>query len=166
MQVFRAVAKLNGHSDGNPALTERPERLCVLIVDDCVDTTTSLALLLGRWGYRVKVANNGATALQLLAEQLFDVVLLDIGMPHMTGWELARRLRGWVGMEHALLVAVSGFGQAEDERHSLAVGCDFHLIKPVEPDQLQQLLIAREKESQAHVSREPHPSADRLGHGC
>lgn len=153
------MAEHNGQSVGRLA-ADGPEQLGVLIVDDCEDTTLSLALLLGRWGYRVEVANSGAAALERAVEQPFDVVVLDIGMPHMTGWELAGRLRRLAGMERALLIAVSGYGQAEDEHLSLTAGCDLHLIKPVEPDRLEQLLDARVKERQGQASRHPHPSAD------
>ncbi len=114
--------------------------LAVLIVDDCPDTTSSLAMLAQQWGFRAHVANDGPAALQIAAEQRPRVVLLDVGMPQMSGWELARRLRDLKGMENAYLVAVTGFGQATDEQHSREAGCDMHLTKPADPEELLRIL--------------------------
>jgi two-component system CheB/CheR fusion protein len=112
-------------------------------VDDCQDTTLSLSMLAQGWGYRVHVANDGPTALQIATEHLPSVVLLDVGMPQMSGWELARRLRQLPGMENAYLVAVTGYGQAADELRSREVGCDLHLTKPADPEELQRVLQER-----------------------
>jgi len=67
-------------------------------------------------------------------------VLLDIGLPGMSGWEVAQHIRRQPGAENLLLVAVSGYGQEQDRQHSREVGCDFHLLKPIEPEELQRLL--------------------------
>jgi CheY-like chemotaxis protein len=117
-----------------------PRSLCLLVVDDCADTTATLAVLGRRWGHLVRVANNGTEALRLAVEQTPDVILLDIGMPGMDGWELTRRLRRLPSGQTTRIVAVSGYGQREDQIHSREVGCDLHLLKPVEPELLRRLL--------------------------
>lgn len=118
-----------------------------------MDTTTSLALLVQQWGHRVHVANDGPSALQIAADHLPQVVLLDVGMPRMSGWELARQLRALPGMDGAFLVAVTGFGQPADQLRSLEVGCNLHLTKPADPDLLQRLLMEREKAARADQRR-------------
>ncbi|OWK40344.1 response regulator [Fimbriiglobus ruber] len=112
--------------------------LSVLIVDDCVDTATSLAELLRFWGCATWTAANGAEALRLFETYLPDVVILDIRMPGMNGWELARRLRS--GPKPPLLVAVTGCGQEEDRHRSDESGIHLHLIKPVDPAVLVAVL--------------------------
>jgi PAS domain S-box-containing protein len=112
----------------------------ILVVDDNLDVGDSLVLLLRQHGHEVRVANDGPTALALAREERPDVVLLDIGMPGMDGYEVARRLRQEPGLQGVLLVAMTGFGQETDRRHSRAAGFDQHLVKPVEPDDLLRLL--------------------------
>jgi len=124
---------------------ERPVR--ILVVDDCPDTALSTAKLLRLWGYEPLVAGNGPEALQLAADTQAEVVLLDIAMPGMTGWEVARRLRALPGLQGTLLIAVSGYGREEDQRSSREAGCDLHLIKPVDLDNLKQLLSQRRRVS-------------------
>src|SRR6476646_7109490 len=101
--------------------------LRVLVVEDCADTRFSLRLLLRLWGHEVAEAADGPAALGLAASFAPDVVLLDIGLP---GYEVARRLRALPGLEDALLVGVSGFGQEDDVWRCLQAGCDTHLLKP------------------------------------
>ncbi len=114
----------------------------VLVVDDNQDAAESLALMLELEGHQVWRAHDGAAALE--CAQVFppEVVLLDIGLPGgMDGYEVARRLRQQSGLEEVLLVAVTGFGQGEDRRRSLEAGINYHLTKPVEPAELQRLLL-------------------------
>jgi CheY-like chemotaxis protein len=132
--------------------------LCVLVVDDCVDAATSTALLVEVWGHRVVVAHDGETALRLAGEHQPDVAFLDLGMPRMSGWQLAQRLRQLTATSEAYLVALSGYGQERDMVASQAAGCDLHLLKPVAPTLLRELLIARQKEKERHASR----AADKL----
>jgi CheY-like chemotaxis protein len=127
-----------------------PNPLRVLIVDDCADTTSSLALLVRLWGHQPFVAGDGSTALRLTAEYVPDVILLDIGLPGMSGWELAPVLRRMPGMAGVFLVVASGFDRVDDQRRSHEAGCDLHLTKPVDPERLQQLLAACEKEKRKH----------------
>ncbi|HEV3118603.1 MAG TPA: ATP-binding protein, partial [Gemmataceae bacterium] len=112
----------------------------VLVVDDNVDAADSLTVLLRLQGQEVHAAYDGPTALEVARNCRPDVVLLDVGMPEMDGYEVARRLRQQPGMEHALLVAMTGWGQEEDRRRSREAGFDHHLVKPVEPETLHTLL--------------------------
>src|SRR5437870_4862557 len=96
----------------------------VLVVDDNVDAADSLAVLLRLQGQEVHAAYDGPTALEVARNCRPDVVLLDVGMPEMDGYEVARRLRQQPGMEHALLIAMTGWGQEEDRRRSREAG--FH----------------------------------------
>ncbi len=108
--------------------------LCVLAVDDNRDAADSLCVLLSLWGHRPLVAYDGATALALASRERPDIILLDMRLPDIGGWELARLLRAESGLEGVAIVAVTGFGQERDIQKSLAAGIDRHLLKPVEPD--------------------------------
>ncbi len=116
--------------------------LRVLIVDDCRDTTWSLALLLRMWGCETAVAHDGPTALALATAFHPDVILLDMAMPGMDGCEVARRLRGLEGGDCLYLLGVSGYGRDEDRLRALEAGCNDHWIKPVELDALRDLLAS------------------------
>jgi CheY-like chemotaxis protein len=113
----------------------------VLVVDDNVDGAESLALLLSLDGHDVRMAHDGRSALAAAEEYRPDVVLLDIGLPDgLDGYEVARRLRSELGLASTLLLALTGFGQAEDRRRSRDAGFDDHLVKPVDPARLKDLL--------------------------
>lgn len=112
----------------------------VLIVDDNHDAAESTALIVGAAGHTVEVAYDGPMALSIAASFKPEVALLDIGLPGMDGYELAKRLRQLPGMEKALLVAISGYGTEDDRRASKEAGLDCHLVKPVDPDALARLL--------------------------
>jgi PAS domain S-box-containing protein len=112
----------------------------ILVVDDNVDAAESLAILLRMEGHDVRVAHDGAAALAAVEAERPDIVLLDIGMPVMNGYEVAQHLRQRPGLEPLLLVAMTGWGQEEDRRRSQEAGFDHHLVKPVEPDALHKLL--------------------------
>jgi two-component system, chemotaxis family, CheB/CheR fusion protein len=122
-------------------------KLRVLVVEDCPDTRTSLRHLLRRWGHEVAEAADGPAALSSAASVRPDVVLLDIGLPGMDGREVARQLRAIPGLEKALLVAVTGFGQPDDVTDCLHAGCDTHLLKPYDPLALKQLLNLRAQQT-------------------
>jgi CheY-like chemotaxis protein len=119
----------------------------LLVVDDCIRTATSLALLAQQWGYRTQLAHSGLMGLWLARRDLPDVILLDLGMPDLNGWELARQLRAVPGLERALLVMITGYTEREFIRRSLVAGCDFHLVKPVDPEEIRAILERREFES-------------------
>jgi CheY-like chemotaxis protein len=123
---------------GGPA--GAPPRRRVLVVDDNVDAAESLAVLLRLEGHEVRVAHDGPAALAAVEADPPDLVFLDIGMPVMNGYDVARRLRRRPGLGGLVLVAVTGWGQEEDRRRSREAGFDHHLVKPVEPDALHPLL--------------------------
>ena len=110
-----------------------PEGLSVLVVDDDEDTAQSDAELLTLSGHTVRTAGCGRDALRLAADETPDVVLLDIRLPDLSGREVARRLRLQADGHQLLLVAVTGYGEPDDELRSAAAGIDMHLIKPADP---------------------------------
>jgi two-component system CheB/CheR fusion protein len=114
--------------------------LRVLVVDDDQDATDSLAKLLRVRGHSPIVANNGPDAVELARQFPPDVAFLDIGLPGMDGCDVARILFGQSSERRPLLVAISGYGQEDDYKRSREAGMDLHLVKPVEPEQLFQLL--------------------------
>jgi CheY-like chemotaxis protein len=120
------------------------EALHVLAVDDDPDTADSLALALSLHGHEVRVAYNGPAALAAVQARPPDVVLLDLAMPGLDGYELARRLRRQPGMGDALLVCISGYGSDGHRERSRAAGCDHHLLKPVEVADILRLLTPRD----------------------
>jgi len=115
-------------------------RLSVLVVDDNPDAAESLALLLRAAGHETRVAWNGLDALDAARESRPDVVLLDLGMPCMNGYETAHRFREDPVTRSAVLVAVTGWGSEEDRRRTRAAGFARHLVKPVDPDEVLALL--------------------------
>jgi len=114
--------------------------LRVLVVDDNRDAAVSLGLVLRRAGAEVEVVHDGVTALDRIERFRPAVVLLDIGMPGMNGYEVARRIRARPALREVRLVALTGWGQAEDRRRSFDAGFDHHLIKPAGIDELRALL--------------------------
>src|SRR5207244_3935960 len=128
-----------------PARVRQPhasagDRLRVLIVEDNQDAAESLAMMLELWGHAVETASDGLAALELVARREPDVVLSDLGLPGMDGYELARRLRQRPGLQDAVLVALSGYGRDEDKCRALDAGFDHHLVKPPDLDVLAELL--------------------------
>jgi two-component system CheB/CheR fusion protein len=118
-----------------------PSPLRVLEVDDCRDTTRTVALLLNFWGHEVRVANDGANALAEAYAFLPHVVMLDVelGMG-MNGYEVAHRLRALPDFQDTLLICMTGFGRKSDVQASREAGFDHHLLKPTNPELLQRLL--------------------------
>jgi CheY-like chemotaxis protein len=112
----------------------------ILVVDDSRDGGESLALLLRMLGAEVALAHSGQTALDCLDGFNPDVVLLDLGMPGMDGYEVARRIRANPANGHMQLIALTGWGQDEDRQRSAAAGFNHHLVKPADIDKLRQLL--------------------------
>jgi PAS domain S-box-containing protein len=122
-----------------PAAITLPSRR-VLVVDDNEDAANSLALLLQLAGQEVRVAYDGPSALLMAQSFRPHLVLLDLGMPGMDGYEVARRLRQQPGTEKLRLVALTGWGQEKDRQRSLEAGFDRHLVKPLEPEALYTVL--------------------------
>jgi CheY-like chemotaxis protein len=115
-------------------------RTRVLVVDDNADIAESTALILQLAGYTVKKALSGQEALEMASSFDPAVILLDIGMPGLDGYAVARRLRGEANMKDAVLIAVTGYGTSADRSRARAAGFDRHLVKPVDPAALQHLL--------------------------
>ena len=114
----------------------------ILVVDDNHDSATSLATFLQLLGNETHTAFDGVEALEMATALQPDVVLLDIGMPKLNGYEVARRIRAQPWGEHAILVAVTGWGQDEDQRKAREAGFDCHLVKPVDPASLMTTLAS------------------------
>ena len=118
----------------------------LLVVDDNQDAALTLAMLLRLLGHQVQVAHRGAMALEIASSFQPHLVFLDLGMPGMDGYEVARRMREIPGMEKAVLAALTGWGQREDLRRTAEAGFDHHLVKPPEPRLLEELLDSLAKE--------------------
>ena len=112
----------------------------VLIVDDNRDAADILAVLLSMWGYDCRVSYDGASALQTARDYRPDCLLLDIRMPLMNGYTVARRLREQLSLERVKLVALTVCSDEADARRIRESGFDYHLIKPVEANTLKKLL--------------------------
>ena len=120
----------------------------ILIVDDNRDAVHSLATLLGLLDAVVATANSGLAALKEFETFKPDVVLLDLSMPGMDGFEVARSIRAAPGGSEARLIAITGWGQKEDREKTASVGFDAHLVKPVDMQQLKAVIQGREQEGQ------------------
>ena len=140
--TVRLPALAAGAAESPPATgTAAPARGCrILVVDDNRDAARSLAMLLELSGHTIATAGDGLEALAAAAAFHPDVVLLDIGMPKMDGYEVARRLRADPRGVQLVLVAVTGWGQEQDRQRAADAGFDAHLVKPLEPDALARLL--------------------------
>jgi CheY-like chemotaxis protein len=114
--------------------------LRVLVVDDNEDAADTLAEALTLLGHSVEIAHDGPEALEKL--QVFgpDIALLDIGLPVMDGYELARRIRGQAGLSNVRLIAVTGYGQPKDRQRAAVAGFDAHLVKPVDLTALENAI--------------------------
>jgi CheY-like chemotaxis protein len=142
----------------------------VLVADDNRDAATTLAAVLEMYGYAVATAYSGAEALEAGARTRPQAVLLDIGMPGMSGYETARRIRLEAWGRRTILIAVTGWGQDDDKRKAQVAGFDHHLTKPVDSDDLDRLLAASlaaastVAEASAHTAaREERSDSSALG---
>jgi CheY-like chemotaxis protein len=117
-----------------------PRRLRVLVVDDCPDNRESTRLLLDLWGHEVRAAHDGPAALEVAQAFRPDVVLLDLGLPKVDGYEVARRLRALPGLSAVNLIAVTGLTGERDRRRADEAGFACFLVKPVDPPTLGSLL--------------------------
>jgi signal transduction histidine kinase/ActR/RegA family two-component response regulator len=122
-----------------PSAAKVPPRR-ILIVEDNADAREVLALSLTLEGHEVHEAVDGRTGLEAALRLTPDVVLLDVGLPGADGYEIARRLRATEAGRRMLLVALTGYGQADDRRRAMAAGFDIHLVKPVAPEHLVEAL--------------------------
>jgi signal transduction histidine kinase len=136
-----AAVGASSRDDAVAALDDAGARQRILVVDDNGDAADSLAILLRLDGHDVQVAYDGARALELARDARSDVVLLDIGLPGMDGYEVCRRLRARHGAQPRL-IAMTGYGQNKDRQQALEAGFDEHTVKPVDVNTLRALLVA------------------------
>ncbi len=142
-------ASTSAPGSGSPTT---PARARVLVVDDLVASAETLMALLEMEGYEVQLAHEGVTALQIAEEFKPDVVLLDIGLPGMNGFEVAMRMRKLAGSRDALLIALTGYGEAESRSRSEQAGFDFHMVKPADVDLLLTMLADPEQARRMKVA--------------
>ena len=112
----------------------------LLVVDDNRDAAESMSMLLEMWGHEVAFAYDGPSALETAEQWQPEAVFLDIGLPGMDGYEVAERLRELPQAKDAVLIAITGYGQDDDRQRSRRAGIDHHLVKPVAPDALRNLI--------------------------
>ena len=112
----------------------------ILVADDNEDSVSMMEMLLSGFGHDVRTANEGLEAVRQAAEFEPDVIILDIGMPRLNGYDACRRIRALPALERAVMIALSGWGQEEDKRRSEEAGFHYHVVKPVDPSALMQLL--------------------------
>jgi signal transduction histidine kinase/CheY-like chemotaxis protein len=131
-----------GAETAGAAITPTPKLVSrrVLVVDDNADSAESMALLLRVEGHLVETAHDGETALALAARFQPDAILLDLGMPQMNGYEVCERIRSQAWGRSILMVAQTGWGQAQDRARTLEAGFDAHLTKPVDPEAVREML--------------------------
>ncbi|MDR3633045.1 MAG: response regulator [Isosphaeraceae bacterium] len=121
--------------------TTSQRRRRLLVVDDHRDSAQSLARVLRLWGHDVTVAHDGPSAIERFRQSPFDLILLDIGLPGMDGYQVAEILKETKGNAGPLLIALTGYGQDEDQRRAHRVGFDLHFVKPVDLETLHDLLV-------------------------
>lgn len=147
------VVALRRHIHGSASITplpsaERPARtraIRILVVDDNVDSAESLAMLLGHLGHELETVHSGAEAVAKAASFAPEVILLDLGMPGMDGYEAARRIRALPLDTEPMLIALTGWSQLEAREATRLAGFDLHLVKPVDLVELQSALAALER---------------------
>jgi len=131
-KAIRAAAKRKSISHAR--------RQSVLVVDDVADVTEMIALFLKHAGYEVATADSAIKALQLAAETAFDLIISDIGMPEMNGYELAQLLRGRAEYQGTPMIAVTGYTEYDDRGRAQRAGFSAHLTKPIDPSDLLNLM--------------------------
>ena len=125
-----------------PLTNTTPRRFKILVVDDNHDSALSLAMMLSIMGHETRTAHDGESAVVSAETFRPEVVLLDIGLPKLNGYEVAQRIREQSWGASMYLIAVTGWGQDEDRQRSSEVGLNLHMVKPVEPSALEKLLAS------------------------
>jgi signal transduction histidine kinase len=128
----------NGDAKRTDTASARARR--VLVVEDNQDAQDALRVLLEIWGHEVLVAGDGSSGIQAALAHRPDIALVDLGLPSVDGYEVARQVRAALGASAPLLIALTGYGAPEQRSQALAAGFDLHIVKPVEPDRLATLL--------------------------
>ena len=145
VRLPRVSAPAHASRDRPAPVAPSGEELRIMVVDDNIDAAESLAQLLTLEGHGVLVAHDGPSALSQAQREHVDVFILDIGLPGMDGIELARRLRAMPAGASAMLIALTGYGQATDHQKSTNAGFDHHLVKPADLDALRVLLATLDR---------------------
>jgi CheY-like chemotaxis protein len=140
--VSEAVVSETSQSQSKNGQTMQVRRN-ILIADDNQDALESLALMLRLEGHEVYCASDGEEALALAGQRKPEIVVLDVGMPKLDGCEVARRIRAESWGRNAVLVALTGWGQEADRRRSREAGFDMHLVKPVDPATICDMLVTQ-----------------------
>lgn len=139
-----APQQVNGLSDPSPSSELLKREFAVgrsaLVVDDVSDVTEMLSVLLTHAGYQVVTASSARAALEAVHNQHFDVIISDIGMPEMNGYQLAREIRQLPDYAAVPMVAVTGYSMFDDKQRSLSAGFNAHLTKPIDPRALLDLI--------------------------
>ena len=148
LPAFPVRIAANNRADA-PQQKEAFFRRCVLVVDDLTESADTLAKILRSLGHDATSLYDGETAIEWILANHPDVVLLDIAMPGLDGYEVARRLRERHELGAIVLVALTGYGQREDRRRAFKTGFDFHLTKPANIEALQEILLKLPDERRA-----------------
>jgi CheY-like chemotaxis protein len=122
----------------NPQTSSTPRR--ILLVDDCADLRTLMRILLEFDGHIVHEASDGPAAIDAVMDKTFDIAFVDVGLPGVDGYEVARRIRDTASGRDLSLIALTGFGMEEDRRKAFEAGFDEHLIKPTDHDKVAALV--------------------------
>jgi CheY-like chemotaxis protein len=139
--VTLPAAPVHSKDPGRQSIEPAASATCrTLVVDDNRDAASSLGMFLELAGYEVRLAHDGASALHVAEEFRPQIVFLDLGMPGIDGYEVCRRLREAPWGRAMRMIAITGWGQDEDQRKSALAGFDLHLVKPVDPETLAALL--------------------------
>jgi signal transduction histidine kinase len=146
IRLPRSTAEIAPEPPRQPSPVEHARRdgkqLRVLVVDDSVDSAESMAIILEMSGHDVRKAHNGPDALRAASDYRPDVVLMDIGMPGMSGHEVAQKMRETSATRDVVLIAMTGYGRQVDREQSRAAGFDHHLVKPLDFEKLNEVLTA------------------------
>ncbi len=130
---------------------EPPAMSTVLLIEDNADSREMMAMLLGMLGYQVLEAANGVDGLHLARDKQPAIAVVDIGLPDMDGYEVARQLRADLALQNMTLIALTGYGQDADRKRALAAGFDSHLVKPLDMDVLVNTIISHQAKQRAHL---------------
>jgi CheY-like chemotaxis protein len=133
-----------------PARTSAAAKSTVLLIEDNVDSREMMSMLLGMLGYQVLEAANGTDGLRLAQNERPAIAVIDIGLPDIDGYAVARQLRATTGLHNMTLIALTGYGQDADRKRALAAGFDSHLVKPLDMDVLVNTIISHQAKQNAH----------------
>jgi len=152
VEQISSVEKVN---EGLESTSAKIHSRHVLVVDDNTDALEAVAIVLEMNGHRVQLASDGSSALEMAEKSKPEVILLDIGMPGMDGYEVAKRLRKTTWGARVRLVALTGWGQEKDKEKAKLAGFDAHLTKPVEPDVLERVMGGSQSTNGSSESARP-----------